>query len=84
MTFLLMTKSKISSKVVRARSLAIYELEKFFNYVHTIDPELTHDQTIVLAAFLLEGLPTLFQENPELLNRIKDIATTIKQKHSRN
>jgi hypothetical protein len=79
-----MTKSKISSRVVRARTLAVYELEKFFNYVHTIDPDLRDDQAIVLAAFLLEGLPALFQENPELLNRIKDIATTIKQKNALN
>jgi hypothetical protein len=79
-----MTKQKISSKVVRARGLAIYELEKFFNYVHTINPDLTHDEAIVLAAFLLEGLPTLFQENPGLVNRVRDIATKIKQKRSHN
>jgi hypothetical protein len=79
-----MTKHKISSKVVRARSLAIYELEKFINYIHTMNPDLTHDQAIVLTAFLLEGLPALFQENPELVNRVRDIATDHKQKHSRN
>ncbi|MEH2089684.1 hypothetical protein [Nostoc sp.] len=76
-----MTKSKISSKVVRARGLAIYELEKLFEYVRTIDPELEPDQTIVLAAFVLADLPNLFKQNPELVGRIKEIATDLKLKN---
>ncbi len=80
-----MTKSKISSKVVRARSLAIYELEKFFDYIRTIDPELEPDQAIVLAAFVLADLPNLFKLNPELVDRTKEIAKSIKLKrHSLN
>ncbi|RCJ34609.1 hypothetical protein A6769_22025 [Nostoc punctiforme NIES-2108] len=75
-----MTKQKISSKVVRARSLAIYELEQFINYVRTIAPGLEPDQTIVLTAFILDGLPELFQQNPVLLDQIKDIATNMKLK----
>ncbi len=73
-----MTKSKIPSKVVRARSLAIYELEKFLDYIRTIDPELEPSQAIVLAAFVLADLPNLFKQNPELVDRIKEIATDIK------
>ncbi|MEH1795862.1 MULTISPECIES: hypothetical protein [unclassified Nostoc] len=34
-----MAKQRISSKVVRARSLAIYELEQFISYVRTINPD---------------------------------------------
>ncbi|OYD99862.1 hypothetical protein [Nostoc sp. 'Peltigera membranacea cyanobiont' 232] len=75
-----MTKSKISSKVVRARSLAIYELEKFIGYIGTIDPELTPDKTIVLAASLLAGMPALFEENPAMLNHVKEMAASIKLK----
>ncbi|MDZ7953347.1 hypothetical protein [Nostoc sp. DedQUE09] len=73
-----MTKHKISSKVVRARSLAIYELEKFFDYIRTIEPELEPDQAIVLTAYVLSDLPNLFRQNPELVERIKEIATNIK------
>ncbi|MEH1771581.1 hypothetical protein [Nostoc sp.] len=73
-----MTKQKISSKVVRARNLAIYELEKFFDYIRTIDPQLEPNQAIVLAAFVLADLPNLFKQNPELVDRIKEIATNIK------
>jgi hypothetical protein len=73
-----MTKQKISSKVVRARSLAIYELEKFLDYIRTIDPELEPSQAIVLAAFVLSDLPNLFKQNPELVHRIKEIASDIK------
>ncbi|MEH2210830.1 hypothetical protein [Nostoc sp.] len=76
-----MTKSKISSKVVRARSLAIYELEQFINYVRTVDPELEPDQAIVLTAYVLSDLPNLFQQNPELVDRVKEKATNIKLKH---
>ncbi|MEH1811937.1 MAG: hypothetical protein V7K26_03630 [Nostoc sp.] len=75
-----MTKAKISSKVVRARSLAIYELEKLFDYVRTIDPELEPDQAIVITAYILSDLPKLFQQNPALVDQIKEIAATQKLK----
>lgn len=73
-----MTKQKISSKVVRARGLAFYELEKFIAYVGTIDPELPSDRTIVLAASLLAGMPALFEENPDMLNHLKEMVASIK------
>ncbi|MGV0102519.1 hypothetical protein NSTCB13_01046 [Nostoc sp. DSM 114160] len=77
-----MKKSKISSsKVLRARSLAVYELEKLFDYIRTVDPELEPDQAIVLTAYLLADLPKLFQQNLELFGRIKEIATTVKLKN---
>ncbi|MEH2087810.1 hypothetical protein [Nostoc sp.] len=76
-----MAKSKISSKVVRARGLAIYELDRFINYVRTVDPELEHDQAIVLTAYLLSDLPKVFQQNPTLVDRIKEIAATLKLKN---
>ncbi|MEH2197404.1 hypothetical protein [Nostoc sp.] len=75
-----MTKSKLSSKVVRARTLAVYELEKLFDYIRTIDPELEPDQVIVLTAFVLSDLPNLFKQNPELVERMKGIATNVKLK----
>ena len=75
-----MTKQKISSKVVRARSLAVYELEKLFEYIRTIDPELEADQAIVITAYILSDLPQLFQQNPALVDRIKEIAATQKLK----
>ncbi|MEH1805386.1 hypothetical protein [Nostoc sp.] len=75
-----MTKSKISSKVVRARSLAVYELEKIFDYVRSIDPELEPDQAIVLTAYILSDLPKLFQQNPSLVDRVKGIAANMKLK----
>ncbi|MEH1995897.1 hypothetical protein [Nostoc sp.] len=73
-----MTKSKISSKVVRARSLAVYELEKLFDYIRTVDPELEPDQAIVLTAYILSDLPKLFQQNPSLVDEVKGIATNMK------
>ena len=75
-----MIKHKMSSKVVRARSLAIYELEEFISYIRTIDPELQPDQAIVLTARVLDELPNLFEQNPTLLDRIKEVATSMKIK----
>jgi hypothetical protein len=75
-----MTKHKLSSKVVRARSLAIYELEQFISYIRTVDPELDPSQAIVLTAYILSDLPKLFQQNPALTERIKEIATNLKLK----
>ncbi|MHC5914887.1 MAG: hypothetical protein ACYTXE_28725 [Nostoc sp.] len=77
-----MTKQRISSKVVRARSLAIYELEELISYIRTIDPELEPDQAITLTAYILDKLPEIFQENPTLLDQIKDMAANMKFKRS--
>ncbi|MHC5753745.1 MAG: hypothetical protein ACYTXF_24555 [Nostoc sp.] len=76
-----MTKQKISSKVVRARSLVIYELEQLINYVRTLDPEVEPDQAIVLTAYILSDLPRLFQQNPSLVDPVKGIAANMKLKH---
>ncbi|MBN3877952.1 MULTISPECIES: hypothetical protein [unclassified Nostoc] len=76
-----MTKQKISSKVVRARSLVIYELEQLINYVRTLDPEVEPDQAIVLTAYILSDLPRLFQQNPSLVDQVKGIAANMKLKH---
>ncbi len=78
-----MTKQKISSKVVRARCLAVYELDRFILYIRTINPELEADQSIVLAAFLLARLPELFKQNPALVDQVKDVATDMKLKRRR-
>lgn len=75
-----MTKEKISSKVVRARSLAMYELEQFINYVRGVDQELKPDQAIRLAAYALSELPRLFQENPTLLNQLQMTGAKIRDR----
>lgn len=76
-----MTKQNISSKTVRARTLAIYELEKFTLYIRTTDPELRPDQVLVITAFLLHKLPELFQKNPELMDQLNDMTTNVKLNH---
>ncbi|WP_445629062.1 hypothetical protein [Nostoc sp. DSM 114167] len=79
-----MTKAKLLSKAVRARSLAVYELDQLISYIRTIDSDLQPHQAIVLTAFVLADLPNLFKQNPELVDRIKEIAANIKQKNTRN
>ncbi|MEH2138901.1 hypothetical protein [Nostoc sp.] len=77
-----MKRQRISSKVVRARSLAIYELEKFIEYMHSVDPELKPDEAIVLASLTLQLLPEIFKENPDLVSQFQELATELKLKRS--
>ncbi|MEH1785526.1 MAG: hypothetical protein V7L23_08015 [Nostoc sp.] len=79
-----MKRQRISSKVVRARSLAIYELEKFIEYMHSVDPELKPDEAIVLTAFTLQALPELFKQNPNLVSHFQELSTDLKLKRSAN
>ncbi|MEH2459136.1 hypothetical protein [Nostoc sp.] len=79
-----MTKHKISSKSLNARTLAIYELDKLIRYIGSIDPELKPDQATTLAAFVVSLLPEVLAENLQLLNQIKEMATALKRRKSRN
>lgn len=86
MTFLPMTndhmnKQNISSKVLRARELALYELEQFIQYITKTDPELRPDQVLVITGFLLRKLPELFERNPELMDQLNDMTTQLKLNH---
>ena len=76
-----MTKENISSKEVRARSLVIYELDKFIEYIKSTGEELRSDQVLVITAFLMHKLPELFQKNPELMDQLNDMTTQVKLNH---
>ncbi|MEH2371958.1 hypothetical protein [Nostoc sp.] len=83
-----MTKYKISSKSLNARTLAIYELDQLIAYISSLDPELKPDEATALAGYVVgllpELLPELLAENLQLLNQIKEVATAIKRRKSRN
>ncbi|MEH1905842.1 MAG: hypothetical protein V7L04_31805 [Nostoc sp.] len=79
-----MTKRKILSRVVDAKILAIYELDQFIDYIHTVDPELNLNQSIAVAAVALHNLPELFQRNPLLMEHLTETAATIKRQGHRN
>ena len=73
-----MTKQEISSKLVRARSLAIYELDKFIELILTTDPELKLNEATLMAAMSLRHLWENIQSDSELQNILKEAATEIK------
>ncbi|MBC6436208.1 hypothetical protein FM036_45585 [Nostoc sp. HG1] len=79
-----MTKYKISSKSLNARTLAIYELDQLISYVTSLDPELRSDEATALAGYVVGLLPELLAENIKLVNQIKEVATAIKRRKSRN
>ncbi|MEH2404140.1 hypothetical protein [Nostoc sp.] len=79
-----MIKRRISSKLVEARILALYELDQFVNYIRTIHPELNLNESTVAAAVVLNNLPNLFRENPLLIDELEKVAVIIKNRASRN
>ncbi|MEH2119015.1 hypothetical protein [Nostoc sp.] len=79
-----MIKRRISPKLVDARILVLYELDQFINYIRTIHPELTPNESTVVAAVVLKNLPNVFLENPSAINELKEVAAIVKNKASRN
>ena len=78
-----MTKQQISSssKLVDARTLAIYALDQFINYIRTtVDTELKANEATLLAGHILQSLPELFTEDPAALNQFRELAAEIKHK----
>ncbi|MBN3940765.1 hypothetical protein [Nostoc sp. NMS9] len=74
-----MTKQK-TSKLESAKLLALLELEGLIEFIRTTNPDLNPAQVWTLTAFVLNQMPQLFQENPELFNRLKVVATKVIQK----
>ncbi|MEH2178955.1 hypothetical protein [Nostoc sp.] len=56
------------------------ELEKFINYLKTIDAKLEQHEATLLTAVLLEQLPTVLQSSPDLLKYVQQSDYRIKQK----
>ncbi|MEI1375976.1 hypothetical protein PQG02_06900 [Nostoc sp. UHCC 0926] len=80
-----MPKRRISSKVVDARILALYELDQFIDYIRTVDPELKPNESPVVAAVVLNNLPNLFLNNPLLMDELKEVVAIVKNRQaSRN
>jgi hypothetical protein len=66
----------------KPKNMALFELQRFINFVHTVEPELNGDELILLAAFILHGLPQVFSSSPVMLRQITNIAQAIKsQRH---
>lgn len=78
-----MIKRKISSNVVDAKILAVYELDQFINYIHAVDPDLNLNECIAVAAVALHNFPKLFQETPWLMDHLKETAAAIKRQGRR-
>ncbi|WGV24770.1 hypothetical protein [Halotia branconii] len=76
-------KISLTSELVNAQTLVMYELERFTDYIRSVDPELNPSEAIKITAFTLHQLPALFQENPELLESLKDITRRTKLKRGR-
>ncbi|MEH2392591.1 MAG: hypothetical protein V7K21_13375 [Nostoc sp.] len=79
-----MIKRRISSKLVDARILALYELDQFIDYIRTIHPELKPNESAVVAAVVLNNLPNLFLENPLLVDELKKVVAIVKKQVSHN
>ena len=69
-----------SAKLKGAKMAVMFEAEQFTDFIRTVDPGLKPNEALMLTAFILHQLPELFQENPLLLDRFKEMATTIRNR----
>lgn len=60
-------------------NVALLELQRFVDFLHVADPELTPNELMLLAGFLINGLPQVLASSPATLNQLKDIAQAIKK-----
>ncbi|WP_375497065.1 hypothetical protein [uncultured Nostoc sp.] len=54
-----------------ATEVACRNLNKFVDYVQTLDPELKRHEAITMTAAILDGLPSLLETDSELIAGIK-------------
>jgi hypothetical protein len=66
----------------RPKNMALFELQRFIDFLRAVDQELSPDELTLVAAFIVHGLPGLFTSSPAMLNQIKDIAQAIKNKRN--
>ncbi|MEI1375980.1 hypothetical protein PQG02_06920 [Nostoc sp. UHCC 0926] len=69
-----------SPELNHATELACFQMCEFVDYIQTLDPELERHETITLVAAIFQGLPALFESNPELIAEIKIDCHNIKAK----
>ncbi|MEH2154773.1 hypothetical protein [Nostoc sp.] len=60
-----------SPELNNAIEIACEQLNKFVDYLQTLDPELERHEATVLGGAILQGLPMLFEDNPEIIAGIK-------------
>ncbi|MEH1882477.1 hypothetical protein [Nostoc sp.] len=60
-----------SPELNNAVKIACEQLNKFVDYLQTLDPELERHEATVLGGAILQGLPMLFKDNPEIIAGIK-------------
>ncbi|MEH2246392.1 hypothetical protein [Nostoc sp.] len=72
-----------SPELNTATDFACHRLHKFVDYIQTLDPELERYEAIILGAAVLDGLPALFEANPEILAGIKSEAKVIRGKRQK-
>ncbi|MEH2157410.1 hypothetical protein [Nostoc sp.] len=67
-----------SPELNHATELACYQLNQFVDYLQTLDPELERHEAILVGAAVLQGLPALFEDNPEVVAGIKSECQTMR------
>ena len=62
----------------RPKKMALFELQRFVNFLSEVDPELKPDELVTLTAFIVHGLPEIFTSSPVMLKQLKGIAQAMK------
>ena len=67
------------ARVERASDLCGIELAKFVSYIGTVDPELNFYQRTMVAAVIIQHLPSAFASNPQMQATLKAQCQAIKK-----
>ncbi|WP_138500918.1 hypothetical protein [Nostoc sp. PA-18-2419] len=66
-------------RVQAASDICGKELANFVEYIGTVDPGLDFSQRTMVAAIIINQLPSAFQTNPQMLAQLKTQCQTIKR-----
>ena len=61
----------VDPEINGATEVACRNLNRFVDYIQTLDPELKRHEAIVMTAAILDGLPALLETDSDLIAGIK-------------
>ncbi|QSJ18757.1 hypothetical protein JYQ62_08355 [Nostoc sp. UHCC 0702] len=67
------------TQTINVALLATQRLDKFIEFIKSVDPELNEIEAVLLAAEILDRLPQIFQSNPNLITSIQQACLVLKQ-----
>ena len=67
------------TETINVALLATQRLDKFIEFIKSVDPELNELEAVLLTAEILDRLPEIFQANPNIITSIQQACLVVKQ-----